>query len=65
MRKFRLHWLDGKTEIVEGIDISNAFTHAGYSSGAIAALDWYEPITEDEYLRYQRNIKKTFSKKSS
>lgn len=44
MKKFRLHWLTGKVEDIEGTDIADAFTHAGYSAGAIHALDWYEEI---------------------
>ncbi len=49
MKKFKLYWLcAGKTEIVKGKDIAEAFTNAGYSAGAIKALDWYEEVTEDE-----------------
>ena len=44
--KFKLYWLTGKTEIIEGETISQAFTHAGYGAGAIKALDWYEPISQ-------------------
>lgn len=45
-QKFKLHWIGGKTEIVEGYDIADAFTHAGYSAGAIQALDYFEPIDD-------------------
>lgn len=44
MRHYKLHWLDGKKEIVSGETIADAFTKAGYGAGAIRALDWYEPI---------------------
>lgn len=44
MKKFMLHWLDGKTEIAEGDDIASAFSALGYGAGAIKALDYYEPI---------------------
>lgn len=44
MKKFKLHWLGGKTEIVEGLDIADAFRRAGYGAGAIGALDWYEEV---------------------
>lgn len=44
MKTFRLHWLDQKTEEVQGYDIADAFRRAGYGGGAIAALDWYEEI---------------------
>lgn len=46
MRKFRLHWLSGKNEDVEGYDIADAFRRAGYGGGAINALDYYEEIKE-------------------
>ena len=45
MKKFQLFWLDGKTEIVEGTDIADAFRRAGYGNGAISALDYYKEIT--------------------
>ena len=48
MKKFRLHWLTGCKEIVEGNDIASAMTHAGYGGGAIKALDWYEEINPSE-----------------
>lgn len=54
MKQFRLHWLDGKKQIVTGRDITDAFTKAGYGAGAIAALDWYEPLSmggeDDEHF---------------
>lgn len=46
MKKFKLHWLDGKEEIVEGQDIKDAFTLAGYGAGALSALDYYEEVTD-------------------
>lgn len=42
MAKFKLHWLDGKTEIVTGENIARAFTQAGYGHGALRALDFFE-----------------------
>ncbi len=47
-KKFRLHWLTGKKEIVRGPSIEEACMLAGYGGGAIRALDWYEEIDEDE-----------------
>jgi hypothetical protein len=44
MTIFRLHWLDGKTQVVEGEDIADAFKNAGYGGCAINVLDWYEEI---------------------
>jgi hypothetical protein len=43
IKKFKLLWLDKKEETVEGYSIADAFMKAGYSAGAMAALDtWYE-----------------------
>lgn len=48
MKKFKLHWLTGDIEIIEGTDIADAFTHAGYGGGAARALDWHEEIKPPE-----------------
>jgi len=49
MKKFRLHWLDGKEEIVQGSDIADAFSRAGYGASAIRDIDYYEwlPLYEE------------------
>ncbi len=44
MKKFKLYWLGGSTEVIEGSDIADAFRRAGYGGGAINALDYYEEI---------------------
>lgn len=44
MKKWRLHWLDGKTEDGFGTDIKDAFTRLGYGAGALQALDYFEEI---------------------
>jgi hypothetical protein len=44
MKRFKLHWIGGDTEIVDGTDIADAFRRAGYGGGAIRALDWYEEL---------------------
>jgi hypothetical protein len=41
-KTFTLYWLDGKREFVTGPDIAKACTLAGYSNGAMRALDWYD-----------------------
>lgn len=41
MFRYELVWHDGTTEIIEGHSIAHAFSMAGYSSGAIAALESY------------------------
>ena len=48
MKKFRLYWLDGKEEIIEGETIAKAFTAAGYGAGAIHPLVYCEDITNEE-----------------
>ena len=48
MLKFRLHWLNGRTEDVVGDNLTDAFTRAGYDGGAVAALDFCEPVGEAE-----------------
>lgn len=48
--KYRLHWLDGRTEVVEGETIEAAFTAAGHLAGAVRALDHYKPIPADEKM---------------
>ena len=46
MKKFRLHWLDGYKEVVEGIDVADAYRRAGIGNGALPAIDYFEEITE-------------------
>lgn len=48
IKRFRLHWHDGKTEIVEGTSIRNAFINAGYGYGAIQALDYFEEVKKSD-----------------
>lgn len=45
-KKFKFHWLDGKTEVSKGTDVKDAFTRLGYGAGAIATLDWFEEVKE-------------------
>lgn len=52
MKKFRLYWLDGKTEVIEGNSIEDAFRRAGYGGGALRALDFYD---DGEELKYKWN----------
>ena len=41
MKNYTLFWLTGEVELVKGNSISEAFTLAGYSSGALGAVDFY------------------------
>ena len=47
-KEFKLHWLDGKTEIIKGENIANAFMKAGLGEGSLSALDYYEQVTPKE-----------------
>lgn len=49
MNKFILYWLTGKAEIIEGRNITLAFRSAGYSGGALRALDFYDNGEEIKY----------------
>jgi hypothetical protein len=44
MNKYKLHWIDGYIEIIEGYSIGDAFRRVGYGNGALKALDWWELI---------------------
>ena len=50
MKKFRLHWLHGKVQVVEGDDIADACRKAGIGNGALPALDYYEEIKEPDSI---------------
>lgn len=64
MKTFILHWLDGSKNVAKGEDIAQAFTLAGFSAGALPALDYYEEVkieveveTEDDTeARNQHNL---------
>lgn len=45
-KKYKLYWLDGKTQIIEGFDAADAFNRAGIGRGALAVLDYYVEIKE-------------------
>lgn len=44
MKRYRLFWLDGRTEDVEGYDIADACRRAGIGNGAIRAIDYFKPL---------------------
>lgn len=46
MKTYRFFWLDGTSELGQGNSVSEAFNSLGYSRGALAALDYYEEVTE-------------------
>ena len=39
---FTLYWQHGERSIIKGNDIEDAFTKAGYGTGAVSAIDWYD-----------------------
>jgi len=45
-KKFKIHWLDGKTQTIEGRDFKDAFMRAGYGAGAVRAIDFYNVIKD-------------------
>jgi len=51
MGKYRIHWLNGCVEEIDGTDIADAFRRAGYGSGAIRAVDYYEAIPEPQSVK--------------
>ena len=64
MKTYTLFWLTGKTELVKGNTPEEAMTLAGYSNGAIRALDFYgngdirDEYTWDDGVRNWVKIKK-------
>ena len=66
--RFKLHWLDGETEIIGNATTNTAaeaFNAAGIGNGALKALDWYdEPISEEDYEKEQaeKNIWEVYSR---
>lgn len=45
IKKFKIHWFgNSEPEEISGTDMADAFTHAGYSAGALRAVDWIEEL---------------------
>jgi hypothetical protein len=49
LKKYTLYWLTGQSEVVQGKNPAEAMTAAGYSSGALRALDFYASGDEPRY----------------
>lgn len=47
--RFTLYWKDGHKEVVRGDSISDAFQKAGYSVGALQALDFFSSGACQDY----------------
>ena len=55
MNTYTLFWLTGESEIVQGDGIAKAMTLAGYSNGAVRALDFYsEGDIREQYKWYKK-----------
>jgi hypothetical protein len=50
MKKFTFYWLTGKREVFEGHDSANALNNAGYSQGALRALDFWANGDDNDYV---------------
>lgn len=44
MRIYRFHWLNGRIELLEGEDATDALDRAGYRTGAMDKVDYYEEL---------------------
>jgi hypothetical protein len=61
--EYTLFWLTGDSEIVKGDSPSQAMTLAGYSNGALRALDFWHP--DDVRDQYEWDAqKRTWNKKT-
>jgi len=58
MVKYKLYWLDGKTEKIEGLTLADAFSKTGYGAGALLALDYWEEIKQSNNEKIINEIKK-------
>ncbi len=48
-KQFRLYWLGGKTEVIEGKDYPDACKKAGLGVKALSVLDFYIEGSEKNY----------------
>lgn len=56
MKPFKIIWGDGKVEYIWGETISDAFIRAGYTGGALTALDFYDDNITELPLEHKRLI---------
>lgn len=49
-RAYRFHWRDGKVQVGKGYDVAHAFTTLGYGHGALQALDYWEPVKDEDHI---------------
>ena len=55
MNTFYLFWKTGEKEVAKGENIADAFNKAGYSRGALGALDVYSSKDEFEWNPKTKN----------
>ena len=48
MPRYRFHWRDGTVNEGDGDTPEAAFTALGFGAGAVAALDYHEPVESKE-----------------
>jgi hypothetical protein len=49
MRTWTFYWLTGQREVLVGANAADALNRAGYSAGALRALDFYSDGESDSY----------------
>lgn len=59
VKAFKLFWKTGDTQIVKGRDVAQAMTLAGYSRGALGALDYWEEIKNPDKIKVRFVIEGT------
>ena len=57
MNWYTVYWLHGERSVICGVTIEDAFVHAGYSGGAVNAVDWYN-VGVSETHWYNKEEKK-------
>lgn len=57
MKTFFIYWMHSHCEPVKGNDIADAFRRAGYSKGALGAVDFYDESDVQRYEWDQSNRK--------
>lgn len=60
-KTYQLYWMNGTCEQAEGKGLAHAFHKAGYSGGAMRALDFYEQ-SDHQGWRYDQ-VRKTWVQK--
>ena len=48
LKRYKIHWLDGRSREIEGTDITDAFAKAGYTRATLSLFNWIEEIKEKE-----------------